>query len=36
MIITEWFFKEQQAPIKKQIKKIYNHKTLQQLARKKD
>ena len=34
MIIPEWLFKEEQAPIKKQIKKIYNTKTLQQLARK--
>ena len=34
MIIPEWLFKEEQAAIKKQIKKIYNPKTLQQLARK--
>ena len=34
MIIPDWLFKEEQAPIKKQIKNIYNPKTLQQLARK--
>ena len=34
MIIPEWLFKEEQAPIKKQIEKIYNPKTLEQLARK--
>ena len=34
MIIPYWLFKEEQAPIKKQIKKLYNPKTLQQLARK--
>ena len=34
MIIPEWLFKEEQAPIKKQIENIYNPKTLQQLARK--
>ena len=33
-IIPEWLFKEEQAPIKKQTKKIYNPKTLQQIARK--
>ena len=34
MIIPDWLFKEEQAPIKKQIKNIYNPNTLQQLARK--
>ena len=34
MIITDWLFKEEQAPIKEQIKKICNPKTLQQLAKK--
>ena len=34
MIIPYWLFKEKQAPIEKQIKNIYNPKTLQQLARK--
>ena len=32
MIIPEWLFKEEQAPIKKQIKSIYNPKTLKQIA----
>ena len=31
-IIPEWFFKEEKSPIKK---KVYNHKTLKQLAREK-
>ena len=35
MIIPEWFFKEEKAPIKKQIQKAYNPKTLKQLAREK-
>ena len=34
MIIPYWLFKEEQAPIKKQSKNLYNPKTLQQLARK--
>ena len=34
LIIPEWLFKEEQARIKKQIKKVYNPKTSQQLARK--
>ena len=34
MIIPEWLFKQEQIPIKKQIKNIFNPKTLQQLARK--
>ena len=32
-IIPEWLFKEEQAPIKKQTKKVYNPKTLKQIAR---
>ena len=28
MIIPEWLFKEEQAPIKNKIKKVYNPKTL--------
>ena len=32
MIITEWFFKEEKTPIKKKIQKVYNPKTLKQLA----
>ena len=34
MISPEWLFKEQQAAIEKQFNKIYNPKTLKQLARK--
>ena len=33
MIIPEWLFKQEQTPIKK--KKVYNPKTLKQLAREK-
>ena len=33
MIIPEWFFKEEKTPIKKKIRKLYNPKTLKQLAR---
>ena len=33
MIIPEWLFKEEQAPSKKKIQKIYNPKTLKQIAR---
>ena len=33
MIIPEWFFKEEKIPIKNKIKKIYNPKTLKQIAR---
>ena len=33
MIIPDWLFKEEQSPIKKKIQKVYNPKTLQQLAR---
>ena len=33
MIIPEWFFKEEQTSIKNKIKKVYNPKTLQQIAR---
>ena len=35
MIIPEWFFKEEKSPVKKKIQKIYNPKTLKQLAREK-
>ena len=35
MIIPEWLFKENQSPIKKKIQKVYNPKTLKQLAREK-
>ena len=35
MIIPEWFFKEEKTPIKKKIRKVYNPKTLKQLAREK-
>ena len=34
-IIPEWFFKEEKAPIRKKIQKVYNPKTLKQLAREK-
>ena len=33
MIIPEWLFKEEQTPIKNKIKKVYNPKTLKQIAR---
>ena len=35
MIIPERFFKEERSPIKKKIQKVYNPKTLKQLAREK-
>ena len=35
MIIPDWFFKEKKSPIKKKIQKVYNPKTLIQLAREK-
>ena len=35
MIIPEWLFKENRSPIKKKIQKVYNPKTLKQLAREK-
>ena len=35
MIIPEWFFKEEKTPVKKKIQKVYNPKTLKQLAREK-
>ena len=35
IIIPEWLFKEQQVPIKKQLKKVYNPKTLEQITREK-
>ena len=34
-IIPDWLFKEEQSPIKKKIQKVYNPKTLKQLAREK-
>ena len=33
MIIPEWLFKEDQAPIKNKNKKAYNPKTSKQIAR---
>ena len=35
MIIPEWFFKEEKTSIKKKMQKVYNPKTLKQLAREK-
>ena len=35
MIIPEWFFKEEKSPVKKKIQKVYNPKTVIQLAREK-
>ena len=35
MIILEWFYKEENSPIKKKIEKVYNPKTLKHLAREK-
>ena len=35
MIIPDWLFKQDQTPIKKKIQKVYNPKTLKQLAREK-
>ena len=35
MIILEWFFKQEQTRIKNKIQKVYNPKTLKQLAEKK-
>ena len=35
MIIPDWFFKEEKSPIKKKIQKVYNPKTLIQIAREK-
>ena len=35
MIIPNWLFKEERSPIKKKIQKVYNHKTLKQIAREK-
>ena len=32
MITPDWLFKEERSPIKKNIKKVYNPKTLEQLA----
>ena len=33
MIIPDWLFKEERPPIKKKVQKVYNPKTLKQLAR---
>ena len=35
MIIPDWFFQEEKSPIKEKIQKVYNPKTLKQLAREK-
>ena len=35
MIIQDWLFKEERSPIEKKIQKLYNPKTLKQLAREK-
>ena len=35
MIMPDWLFKEERSPIKKNIQKVYNPKTLKQLAREK-
>ena len=35
MIIPKWLFKEEQTPTRKKIQKVYNPKTLKQLAREK-
>ena len=32
MNIPEWLFREEQAPFKNKLKKVYNPKTLKQLA----
>ena len=33
MIIPEWLIKEERTPTEKQTKKVYNPKTLKQIAR---
>ena len=33
MIIPEWFFEEEQTPIQKKIKKVYNSKTFKEIIR---
>ena len=35
MILPDWLFEEERSPIKKKIEKVYNPKTLEQLAREK-
>ena len=35
MIIPDWLLKEERSPFKKKIQKLYNPKTLKQLAREK-
>ena len=34
--IPEWFFNEEQGPIMKKIKKVYNFRTIKQIARDKN
>ena len=34
LIITDWSFKEDQAPITNKVKEIYNPETIKQIARK--
>ena len=36
MIIPEWLFKQEHTAIKKKIQKLYNPKSLKQLAREKN
>ena len=36
MIIPDWLFKEEQAPNKNKIKKVFNPRTIKQLAREKN
>ena len=33
MIIPEWLIKEEQTPIKNEVEKVYNPKTVRQIAR---
>ena len=35
MIIPDWLFKQKRSPIKKKIQKVYNPKTIKQIAREK-
>ena len=35
MIMPDWLFKEERSPIKEKIQKVYNPKTLKQIAREK-
>ena len=36
MIIPEWLFKEEQAPVKNKFNKVYNPKTIKQISREND